>query len=293
MDEPVTARMIGRSTAAVKLSVVTTLYQSANYVADFYQRISCAALAMTADYELIFVNDGSPDDSLERTVALYEQDPRVRIVDLSRNFGHHKAMMTGLRHVRGDLVFLLDVDLEEQPEWLLEFRNVMEQTGADVVYGVQRRRKGNLFERCTGAIFYKSFNALLQHPIPANLVTARLMTRRYVKSLVQHRERDDDGAVVGHHRLSPGGGEHRQSLQRHNDLQHSAANCRLRRQRDVLQQPAARLHLLSRLRDRGAIGCLRRRADLEGAAREVGVAGWPTLSCRSGFSVALRFSASV
>lgn len=174
----------------MKLSVVTTLYRSANFIADFYERVSRAASTITDDYELIFVNDGSPDDSLQRAIALYEQDCRVRIVDLSRNFGHHKAMMTGLARVRGDLVFLIDVDLEEQPEWLLEFRKVMDQTGADVVYGVQQRRKGKLVERWSGAIFYRSFNALLQHPVPANVVTARLMTRRYVNSLVQHRERE-------------------------------------------------------------------------------------------------------
>src|SRR5438093_844843 len=149
----------------MKLSVVTTLYRSASYIADFYERVSRAASTMTDDYELIFVNDGSPDDSLQRAIALYEQDRRVRIVDLSRNFGHHKAMMTGLAHVRGDLVFLIDVDLEEQPDWLLEFSKVMERTRADVVFGVQQRRKGRLFERWTGAIFYKSFNALLQHPV--------------------------------------------------------------------------------------------------------------------------------
>ena len=98
--------------------------------------------------------------------------------------------MTGLEHARGDLVFLLDVDLEEQPEWLAEFHRVMQQTGADAVYGVQARRKGGPFERLSGAIFYKGFNALLDHPIPANAVTARLMTRRYVNSLILHRDRE-------------------------------------------------------------------------------------------------------
>lgn len=172
------------------LSVVTTLYRSAAYLTEFYQRVSRAAEAVTDDYELLFVNDGSPDESLERVLQLYERDPRLRIIDLSRNFGHHKAMMTGLAHARGDLVFLVDVDLEEQPEWLVEFHGVMRRTGADAVYGVQQRRKGQVFERLSGALFFKVFNLLLEHPLPANVVTARLMTRRYVESLVQHRERE-------------------------------------------------------------------------------------------------------
>jgi putative glycosyltransferase len=172
------------------LSIVTTLYKSAPYIAEFYDRVTRAAEAVTDDYEVVFVNDGSPDDAVEQAIALHRRDRHVRVLDLSRNFGHHKAMMTGIEHARGDLVFLLDVDLEDQPEWLGEFHRVMQQTGADAVYGVQARRKGGPFERLSGAIFYRGFNALLDHPIPANAVTARLMTRRYVNSLILHRDRE-------------------------------------------------------------------------------------------------------
>src|SRR6478672_6560804 len=99
----------------MKLSIVTTLYRSSAYIAGFYERATRAAAAMTDDYELIFVNDGSPDDVLERAIALHGRDTHVRVLDLSRNFGHHKAMMTAIEHARGDLVFVIDVDLEEQP----------------------------------------------------------------------------------------------------------------------------------------------------------------------------------
>jgi putative glycosyltransferase len=174
----------------MKLSVVTTLYRSAAYVGEFYARMTRTAAALTDDYELVFVNDGSPDDSLEHVIALYERDAHVRIVDLSRNFGHHRAMMTGLAHATGEMIFLVDVDLEEHPEWLLDFHDIMTRTGADVVYGVQARRTGKFFERLMARLYYKAFNALLEHPIPENVVTARLMTRRYVNSLVQHRERE-------------------------------------------------------------------------------------------------------
>jgi len=172
------------------LSIVTTLYRSAEFINAFYERATRAASALTADYEIVFVNDGSSDESLARAVVLYERDEHVRVVDLSRNFGHHKAMMTGLAHARGDLVFLIDVDLEDEPEWLSRFHETMTRTKADVVYGVQEARKGRLFERISGAIFYKTFNALVDHPIPENLVTARLMTRRYVENLVRHRDRE-------------------------------------------------------------------------------------------------------
>ena len=73
------------------------------------------------EIELIFVNDGSPDDSLGHALALHQADARVIVVDLSRNFGHNKAMMTGLTYAGGDLIFLIDSDLDEEPEMLLSF----------------------------------------------------------------------------------------------------------------------------------------------------------------------------
>jgi len=172
------------------LSIVAALYHSEPYLENFYRRVRAAAEAITADFEIILVNDGSPDRTLEIALSLFRQDERVRVIDLSRNFGQHRAMMTGLAHARGNLVFLIDSDLEEDPELLAQFRDRLKETGADVVYGVQTRRKGGLWERISGAIFYKLFIALSSAPIPRNLTTVRLMTRRYVQALVQHKDRE-------------------------------------------------------------------------------------------------------
>lgn len=172
------------------LSIVTTLYNSAPYLEEFHRRVCAAASEITRDFEIILVNDGSPDNSLEVALDLCRKDPRVAILDLSRNFGHHKAIMTGLIHARGDLVFLLDSDLEEEPELLHQFYEELKSTRADVVFGVQEQRKGKLFERISGALFFKVFNSLSTHPIPPNLITARLMTRAYVAALTGHQERE-------------------------------------------------------------------------------------------------------
>jgi putative glycosyltransferase len=172
------------------LSVVTSLYNSSAFLAEFHARVSQSAARLTADYEIVLVNDGSPDRSLELAIELAERDPHVRVVDLSRNFGHHKALMTGLARARGDLVFLIDSDLEEDPAWLAKFHEALTFSGADVVYGVQAARKGGWFERTTGALFFRVFNHMLTHPIPANVITARLMTRRYVRALVRHRDQE-------------------------------------------------------------------------------------------------------
>jgi len=175
----------------MKLSIVATLYQSASYVVEFHRRASATAIQLAGqDYEIIFVNDGSPDNSLDLAVQLANSDNHVVVVDLSRNFGHHKAMMTGLANSCGDRVFLVDSDLEEEPEWLLDFTNRMNKEECDVVFGAQASRKGSFFERVTGKLFYQLFRLLTGVAQPNNIVTARLMSRRYVDALLLHQERE-------------------------------------------------------------------------------------------------------
>jgi putative glycosyltransferase len=172
----------------MRLSIVTTLYQSAPYLLEFYQRMRAEAEKFASDLEFVFVNDGSTDQSLETALDLQKQDPRIRVVDLSRNFGHHKAMMIGLEHARGDLVFLIDVDLEEPPEILSAFLKAAESEPADAVYGVQAPRHGPWLTRTLANLFYALLKVVSDYPIPPHSLTARLMTRRYVDQLVRHKE---------------------------------------------------------------------------------------------------------
>ncbi|MBD9612376.1 glycosyltransferase family 2 protein [Pseudomonas sp. PDM02] len=175
----------------MKLSIVATLYQSASYIEEFHSRVSAVAMTLAGDdYEILLVNDGSPDNSLDIAISLTERDHHVVLIDLSRNFGHHKAMMTGLSHAKGEKIFLIDSDLEEEPECLLSFDQQINQTACDVVYGVQEQRKGGWFERWSGRWFYRFFQALTGLALPENIVTARLMTRRYVDALLRHKERE-------------------------------------------------------------------------------------------------------
>ena len=177
----------------MKLSIVATLYRSAPHLEEFWGRVQAAARALAGDdYELILVNDGSPDDSLAHAIRLTGRDPRLTVVDLSRNFGHHKAMMTGLAHASGERVFLIDSDLEEQPEWLAEFAREMDRRECDVVYGVQAERRGGWFDRWSGRLFYRLLRALTRLEIDDDYTTARLMSRRYVKALLRHDEREID-----------------------------------------------------------------------------------------------------
>lgn len=166
------------------------MYYSAPYLQEFYERIKKSADKLTEDYEIIFVDDGSPDKSLDIVVDLHRNDSRVRVIELSRNFGHHKAIMCGLEHATGDFVFLIDCDLEESPELLNKFWQELEGKNCDVVYGVQEKRNDKLISRCLGSLYYHFVNALSPVKIPYNLTTVRLMSKSYVRSLLKFTERE-------------------------------------------------------------------------------------------------------
>lgn len=172
----------------VELSIVTTMYFSVNYLATFCKRINECARKITDNYEIILVNDGSPDNSLSMALALQQNEKRIKVIDLSRNFGHHKAIMTGLAYSKGNKIFLIDSDLEEPPEMLLEFWDKFKD--CDVVYGVQDKRKGGIIEKITGKMFYEIFNCFSTVALPKNFITGRLMSRRYVNALIQYKEQE-------------------------------------------------------------------------------------------------------
>lgn len=191
----------------MKLSVVTTLYGSEATVEEFHRRMSRAAQPVAREVEFVYVNDGSPDRSLERVLELRRRDPRISIVDLARNFGHHPALMTALEAASGDFIFLIDSDLEEAPELLPDFwQTLNDNPTADAVYGVQVRRKGGLSERLAGRLWYALFCRLTDLAYPADGLTARLMTRRFVDAVLLHKERDLDMmgifALAGHEQIS-------------------------------------------------------------------------------------------
>lgn len=172
------------------LSVVTTLYRSEGHVAEFHRRVVAAAgVAGYDDVEVVYVNDGSPDASLDRALEIFEGDPRVVVVDLVRNAGHHRALMTGLEYARHDRVFLIDCDLEEPPELLVTMHAALESDDSlDVVYGVPRRRRGNAVARLAGRAFYGLLEMCSEVEIARDASTVRLMSRRYVDALLAFRE---------------------------------------------------------------------------------------------------------
>jgi len=175
----------------MKISVVTPLYNSAPYIEELHRRtVAAIRAAGTDEHEIVFVNDGSPDDSLAVAMAIAAGDAGVVVIDLSRNFGQHRAIMTGLAHTTGDLVFVMDSDLEEEPEWITLFHQKMREAPCDVVYGVRTNMKGGRLYTLGRATFYRMLDILSGVHFPANIATARLMSRRYLDALLQFKERE-------------------------------------------------------------------------------------------------------
>ena len=183
----------------MKISIVTSLYRSAPYLQEFCERAIRATREIDIqDYEVILVNDNSPDDDLMIARRLADTDAHIVVIDLSRNFGQHSALVTGLQYATGDLIYVLDSDLEEEPEWLINFQGEMKRTDCDVVYGVQVGTKGTASYRLGRKLFYVLLNWLSGVKFPENIVTARLMTRRYVNAMLDYKEREMFLAGIWH-----------------------------------------------------------------------------------------------
>ncbi len=174
-----------------ELSVVSTMYRSRPFLERFLSECLQALSELKSDhFEILLVNDGSPDDSLAYALERQQDIPQLVIVDLSRNFGHHHAIQAGLQNAAGELIFLIDCDLEVSPLVLPEFYRKLRESDCDMVFGYQEARKGGLLEQASGALFWKGFNLLSDIKIPENIVTERIMTRRYVDALLQMGDRN-------------------------------------------------------------------------------------------------------
>lgn len=175
----------------MKLSIVTTLYKSSPFIEEFVSRVLAASTKITNDVELVIVDDGSPDDALDKVLNLKQTHKNVKVIQLSRNFGHHEAILTGLKYTHGDYVFLMDCDLEEAPEDMQKFYDRLhEEPDTDVVYGVQIQREKGVIDRFFGRLYYWMFNFFSDIRIPENLTTTRLMSGSYVRALLEHNEVD-------------------------------------------------------------------------------------------------------
>ncbi len=172
------------------VSFVVPVFNEETTVATFVESVGPVATAAGVRTEFVFINDGSTDGTLTALFALQTQDDRIRILNLSRNFGKEAALTAGLEASKGDIVVPIDVDLQDPPE-LLEPFLVNWRAGYDVVYGIRSdRASDSMMKRLSARWFYRIFNALAPTPIPKNVGDFRLMDRRVVDAILAMEERN-------------------------------------------------------------------------------------------------------
>ncbi len=176
-------------TAVLDLSVVVPCYDEESVLVELHRRLMGAIESLAVRAEVILVNDGSKDATWPTMLELAATDPRVVLVNLSRNHGHQLALTAGLSQARGQRILIIDADLQDPPELLPEMMKTMD-AGADVVYGVRRRRDGEGgLKLATAVLFYRLIERLTDVPIPRDAGDFRLMSRRALDVLLEMPER--------------------------------------------------------------------------------------------------------
>ena len=168
--------------AAKKLSPIIACYRDAPAVPIMYQRLKDVCAKIGVEYEIIFVNDGSPDNADEVLGEIAARDPNVVVIRHSRNFGSQNAFTSGMRIATGDAVILLDGDLQDPPELIEDFYRLW-QEGFEVVYGVRVQREAPRFLQVAYKLFYRVFRAASYVPMPLDAGDFSLLDRRVVDAL--------------------------------------------------------------------------------------------------------------
>lgn len=177
------------------LSIVAPVYDEEILLPEFYRRMVAAIEPLNVPFEIILVNDGSHDNSGQIMDQLHAQDPRVKVVHFSRNFGHQIAITAGTDHATGKCVAVIDSDLQDPPEVIAEMYQQW-LAGYQVVYGVRSEREGETaFKRATASLFYRLIRRITNINLPLDTGDFRLMDERVVAAMKSMRE---------HHRFMRG-----------------------------------------------------------------------------------------
>ena len=179
-----------RSRRGRTLSLVIPMHDEAPVLESLFQQLDATVGQLAVKLEIVCVDDGSRDDTLELLRARAARDARVKVLSLSRNFGKEAALTAGLEAASGDMVVPLDADLQDPPELIGEFVTLWEQ-GYDVVYGVRSDRTSDtVLKRTSANMFYQVFNSVSDYPIPASTGDFRLMDRKVIEALARLPERN-------------------------------------------------------------------------------------------------------
>ncbi|MCY8660656.1 glycosyltransferase family 2 protein, partial [Bacillus spizizenii] len=177
-------------TRHIQYSVVVPVYNEELVIHETYQRLKEVMDQTKENYELLFVNDGSKDHSIEILREHSLLDPRVKIIDFSRNFGHQIAITAGMDYAQGNAIVVIDADLQDPPELILDMIEKWRE-GYEVVYAVRTKRKGEtFFKKQTAALFYRLLSSMTDIDIPIDTGDFRLMDRKVCDEMKRLKEKN-------------------------------------------------------------------------------------------------------
>ncbi|GIP22637.1 glycosyltransferase family 2 protein [Paenibacillus sp. J22TS3] len=173
-----------------RVSVVVPAYNEEKVIRLCYDALTDVMMSIDYEYELLFVNDGSKDQTMRILDELAKQDEHVRVINFARNFGHQAAVTAGINQSRGDCVVIIDADLQDPPEVIRDMLRKWEE-GYEVVYGKRRKRKGEtLFKLVTASLFYRFLRRMSDTEIPRDTGDFRLIDRKIVHVFNRMTERN-------------------------------------------------------------------------------------------------------
>ena len=174
---------------SVMYSIVVPVYNEENVIKEFYNRTTAVLSSLKERYEIIFINDGSVDNSLTILRELHAEDSSVKVINFSRNFGHQMAITAGMDYSAGNAVIIMDSDLQDPPEVIAKLVERWKE-GHDVVYAVREARKGEtLFKRLTATLFYRLIVKITNVSMHADVGDFRLMDKKVIDIFRTVRER--------------------------------------------------------------------------------------------------------
>ena len=171
------------------ISIVTPIYGCCKSLENLYTRIEKTLSKITQDFEIIMINDASPDNAWETIKKLSHMDNRVKGINLSRNFGQHRAITAGLDYAKGDWTVVMDCDLQDQPEEILKLYNKA-QEGYDIVFGRRAERKDGFYKKLGSKFFYKVYDYFTESKVDSTIANFSIISSKVLASLKNLQEQN-------------------------------------------------------------------------------------------------------
>jgi polyisoprenyl-phosphate glycosyltransferase len=174
--------------STVEISVVIPVYNNENTLIELARRLSSTLDAISKEYEIIFINDGSRDNSNRILRDIAHKQANFKVITLSRNFGQHPAICAGFEHARGEITVLMDADLQDTPEDIPSLIDKLKDSNADIVYTIKKSGDKLISNRLTSTIYHYIFSKIVKTNVPSNIRTFRAFNRKFLEALLRFKE---------------------------------------------------------------------------------------------------------